>query len=204
MSLKVIGAGLGRTGTMSLKLALEKLLQGPCYHMIEVFEHLEEHTPIWHAAARGEPVDWDALFKGYVAAVDEPVSLFWRQLMEYYPQALVVLTQRDPASWWKSADNTIFEGMRNAPQPEHEAWHAMVMENYRKMYPKGLKDADACQETFRRHIAAVKAEVPQGRLLVWQVSDGWGPLCQALGLPVPDEPFPHVNSTEEFKARKTV
>lgn len=202
MNLKVIGAGLGRTGTMSLKLALEQLLGGPCYHMIELHRHRDAHTPQWLAAARGEAVDWDGLFDGYVAAVDEPVSLHWRELAARFPEALVVLSLREPQSWWESADATIFRGMRNPPAPGQEAWHAMVLENYRWMYPKGLDDAGACQAFFRRHMEEVRQGVPAERLLEWKVADGWAPLCRALHLPLPEEPFPHVNSTAEFKARK--
>ena len=203
MSLKVIGAGLGRTGTMSLKLALERLLGGPCYHMSELLQkHLADHTPYWHAAARGEKVDWDEVFRGYAAAVDEPASLFWKELADYYPEALVILSLRDPQSWWQSADSTILPVKRHPPPPGREAWHAMILDAYARVYPEGVSDPRATQRRFLEHNARVKAEVPPRRLLLWQVKDGWGPICEALGLPVPDEPFPHVNTTKEFKARQ--
>ena len=127
MSIRVIGAGLGRTGTMSLKLALERLLGGPCYHMTELFDHLDAHTPLWHAAARGEAVDWDKVFTGYTAAVDEPASIHWQSLSDYYPQALVVLSVRDPESWWESANATILRVKQNPPDdmtPARRAWTA--------------------------------------------------------------------------------
>jgi hypothetical protein len=207
MTLKVIGAGLGRTGTMSLKLALEKLLGGPCYHMVELFQHLPEHTPLWHAAVRGEPVAWDRLFTGYVAAVDEPVSLFWQPLMAYYPDALIILSVREAKSWWKSAHATILKVKQEPPPPDEPlrvAWHAMVMDAYRNLHPDGVHDPELTQRSFLAHIERVKAGVPPERLLIWQAGDGWEPLCKALNLPVPDEPFPHSNTTEEFVARRRV
>lgn len=205
MTLKVIGAGLGRTGTMSLKLALEKLLGAPCYHMTELFEHLEEHTPLWHSAARGEPVEWDRVFEGYIAAVDEPVSTQLASITAYYPDALVILSTRDADSWWKSAISTIFTVKLNPPDdmsPARQAWLDMVLETYKSVYPHGFSDEDAAKAAYTAHVEKVKATVPSDRLLVWNVSEGWKPLCDALGLPVPDEPFPRSNSTEEFLARR--
>src|SRR5689334_8523874 len=108
MPLRVIGAGLGRTGTMSLKAALEKLLGGKCYHMYEVFEHLETDVPMWHAAALGKPVDWDKMFDGYVAAVDWPAGAYWKEISAKYPDALILLSTRDSEKWWDSANSTIF------------------------------------------------------------------------------------------------
>jgi len=138
MTLKVIGAGLGRTSTMSLKLALERLLGGRCYHMTELFEHLEEHTPVWHAAAKGESVNWDRVFEGYVAAVDEPVSTQWESISAYYPEALVILSVRDADSWWKSASATILPVKQNPPadmSPARRAWLDMVLTIYSQLYP---------------------------------------------------------------------
>src|SRR5438105_250833 len=126
MTLRVVGAGLGRTGTMSLKLALERLLGAPCYHMVEVFSH-PEHVPAWHAAAQGRMPDWDQLFAGYAAAVDWPSAAFWPELIEAYPEALVVLSVRDSESWWQSAHETIFAtvGSGVAGSPE---WRTMIEE----------------------------------------------------------------------------
>lgn len=205
MSLKVIGAGLGRTGTMSLKLALEKLLGAPCYHMTELFEHLEEHTPLWHAAAKGEKVKWDQVFDGYVAAVDEPVSTQWESVAQYYPDALVILSTRDPDSWWKSAIATILQIKINPPKdmsPARKAWLNMILELYKSVYPEGFVEEDKAKAAYISHVEKVKASVPAERLLIWNVSEGWGPLCNALDLSIPDEPFPRSNSTEEFLARR--
>ena len=205
MTLKVIGAGLGRTGTMSLPIALEKLLGGPCYHMTELFEHLEEHTPLWHAAARGEQVNWDQVFAGYVAAVDEPAATQWESLASYYPEALVVLSVRDPDSWWKSANSTILPVKQNPPgdmSPARKAWLEMVLENYKVIYPDGFYEKGPATAAFSAHIDKVKRSIPAERLLIWEVSQGWEPLCKALNMPVPEEPFPRSNSTEEFRARR--
>jgi hypothetical protein len=204
MGLKVIGAGLGRTGTMSLKIALEKLLGGPCYHMTELFGRLEAHTPLWRAAARGEAVDWDKVFDGYVAAVDEPASTQWQSITRFYPDALVILSLRDPEKWWKSASDTIFQvtgQSREGLSPVRLAWLDMIDEIYKTLYPMGNTNAESAKAAFKAHIDRVKSVIPAARLLVWDVSEGWDPICAALGLPVPDEPFPATNSTAEFKAR---
>ena len=205
MSLKVIGAGLGRTGTMSLKVALEKLLGGPCYHMTELFQNLEAHTPVWHAAARGKQVNWDQVFKHYVAAVDEPTSMLWESITDFYPDALVILSIRDADSWWETARETILEVKIN-PDPDmtpaRRKWLEMILDVYQHIYPDGFTDAATTKAAYLAHNERVKSGIPADRLLVWQASDGWGPVCKALGLPVPDEPFPHRNTTEEFKARQ--
>src|SRR5579884_4290855 len=112
--LRVIGAGIGRTGTHSLKLALERLLGGRCYHMVEVFQR-PEHIPVWAAAAKGEPVDYRRLLDGYVAAVDWPSAAFWPELAAAFPDAVIVLSSRDADGWWRSASRTIFEAMRRGP-----------------------------------------------------------------------------------------
>ncbi|MEX2525217.1 MAG: sulfotransferase family protein [Gammaproteobacteria bacterium] len=205
MTIQVLGAGLGRTGTMSLKLALERLLGGRCYHMTELFQHLPAHIPYWQAAAKGEPVDWNAVFGDYVAAVDEPTAFLWETLMDVYPDALVILSMRDADEWWRSADATIMDVKRVPPaadDPDRVRWYDMIMTLYNRLYPGGIDDAEGAKAAFRDHVERVKAAVPSGRLLVWEVGDGWRPICDALGLPVPDEPFPNTNSREEFLARR--
>jgi hypothetical protein len=201
MTLRVVGAGLGRTGTNSLKLALERLLGEPCYHMIEVFGH-PEHIPMWHAAADGERVDWDALFTGYAAAVDWPVASFWRELVDEYPDAVVVLSTRTSAdAWWRSADDTIFAHLRNDPvdPPGLEGWRAMVDAAVAGRYPGVPGDEEKAKASYEAHNAEVRATIPAERLVDWQAGDGWEPLCRALGVAVPDEPFPHVNTTADFR-----
>jgi hypothetical protein len=202
VTLRVVGAGLGRTGTHSLKLALETLLGAPCYHMREVFEH-PEHVPSWLAAVRGEPVDWDGLFAGFAGTVDWPGAAFWRQLSAAYPEAIVLLSSRDSSeAWWRSADATIFEGMRRDVPPGAglEPWRAMVRELMATRFTARFDDEREAKDAYERHNAEVRAEVPGRRLVEWQPGDGWQPLCDALGVPVPDLPFPHTNTTADFQA----
>jgi hypothetical protein len=201
MTLAVVGAGLGRTGTVSLKGALERLLGEPCYHMVEVFAHVDEHVPVWHAAARGEVVDWEHLLGGYRAAVDWPAAAFWRQLSDIYPGAIVLLSVRDDAeTWWRSADRTVFAAMRRPAPPELQAWFEMVSELWRNTMGESWDDPEVAMAAYERHNAEVRAGTPPERLVEWRPGDGWGPLCEALGLPVPDEPFPHENTTADFRA----
>jgi hypothetical protein len=199
MSLRVVGAGLGRTGTLSLKVALEKLLGGPCYHMLEVFTH-PEHVPVWGAAARGERVDWEALFAGYRAGVDWPQGSFWEEIAEAFPDAIILLSLRDTDAWWQSASQTIFKGMAAAKSRAPE-WHAVMEEIFTRRFVWPPDDEAAAKAAYERHNADVLARAPKDRLLVWQASDGWGPLCERLGVKVPAEPFPRVNTREEFLAR---
>src|SRR3954468_21981172 len=197
MTLQVVGAGLGRTGTHSLKLALERLLGGPCYHMIEVFGH-PEHVDVWRRAAMGEPVDWEALFDGYVACVDWPGASFWHELADAFPDAPILLSTRDSAeTWWQSASQTIFEVTR--PMPEDGGFAAMWDAITSARFTPKFFEHDQAVAAYERHNAGVRTEAPLDRLHQWQPGDGWEPLCRMLGVDVPDEPFPHVNSKEEFR-----
>ena len=199
MGLKVVGAGVGRTGTHSLKLALEQLLGGPCYHMIEVFERPDD-VPRWQRAFEGgDPGPWDEIFDGYVAAVDWPAGGMWKPISEAYPDALVLLSVRPVEAWFRSADATIFASMRRGSPPEMAAWQAMADAMVAAFAP-GWPDPDALKAAYERHNAEVRATAPADRLLEWQPGDGWDPICAALGVPVPDAPFPHVNTTDEFRA----
>jgi hypothetical protein len=201
VELKVVGAGLGRTGTHSLKLALERLLGAPCYHMLEVFGH-PEHIPVWHAAVNGEAVDWSDLFTAYGAAVDWPTAAFWRELMAAYPDAVVLLSTRDADGWWRSADDTIFQVIaRDLPDdPVGNAQMRMIRDLLSKRFTPDLRDPAAAKAAYERHNADVRAAVPGNRLVEWHPGDGWAPLCAALGVPEPDDEFPHVNTTAEFRA----
>lgn len=196
MSLRVVGAGLGRTGTLSLKLALEKLLGAPCYHMMEVFGH-PDHVPLWRDAALGRAPDWRKLFTGYAATVDWPACSFWSEIHAVYPDALILLSTRPADAWWKSASATIFPVQERIPPALRE----MTEPLFRERFTPRLDDRDACIAAFERHNADVRARAPRDRLLEWTASDGWAPLCRALGVPVPSEPFPRVNTTEEFLGR---
>ena len=202
MPLDVIGAGLGRTGTLSLKLALERLRFGPCYHMKEVFEHLDDHVPLWDQATRSEYVDWDALFQCYRSSVDFPVASFYRELADYYPKAKVVLTVRDPERWFQSFSDTIMHRLTQ-PLPDNlAAWGAMTRKTILERVFKGnaLDKAHAI-ERYRQHNDEVERTIAPERLLVYEVSQGWKPLCEFLGCRIPDEPFPRVNTSDEFQER---
>ena len=146
MGLQVVGAGVGRTGTHSLKLALERLLGGPCHHMVEVMAHLEQ-VPVFHDAALGKPVDWHAVFDGYEACVDWPGGAFWPEITEAFPDALVLLSVREsPEAWWKSADRTVLEPMRGAtnfPMPGVDGWFAMVNDLFANKFTNRYDDKDA-------------------------------------------------------------
>jgi hypothetical protein len=182
---------------MSLKLALERLLGEPCYHMTEVFAHTE-HIATWTSAAQERMPDWNEFFKGYAAAVDWPASAFWPELSEAFPDALVVLSSRDPEAWWSSAHETIFAKLDSVPNPD---FLAMIEAMFTARFTFNITDREACIAAFERHNAQVREAVPSGRLLEWQASEGWGPLCKAIGVPIPDEPFPRVNTREEWAAR---
>jgi hypothetical protein len=197
MALKVIGSGLGRTGTLSLKLALEQLGFGPCHHMVEVFAH-PQSIPLWVAAGAGKP-DWDAIFDGYQAMVDYPGCKFWRELMDHYPDAKVIHTQRDPDRWFESTQATIFapgSGVDNPPEPMKEFFGMVTSE-----FTGRLHDRDFMIDHFKAHSAKVIATVPKDRLLVYEAGQGWEPLCRFLGVPVPDAPYPQENSRADFQAR---
>jgi hypothetical protein len=198
MPLKVIGAGLGRTGTMSLKLALEQLGFGPCYHMVEVFK-LPDAPGQWSAAADGEAVDWERVFEGFNSTVDWPSASFYRQLADAYPEAKVILTERDADAWYRSTQATIF----NVPPPQGEPtpWHLMVRKVIGGMFDGDMATKEHVIEVYRRHNDEVRRTIPPERLLIYDVAEGWGPLCAFLGVEVPAGPMPKVNSTEEFQAR---
>src|SRR5580704_1178005 len=197
--LKVVGAGVGRTGTHSLKDALEILLGGTCHHMIEVIMVSPEQIPTWIAAIDGQQIDWDELMKPYTAQVDWPGASFWPELAAANPDALVILSTRDPDAWYTSCTNTIFAGMRQMIDDGNE-WMAAVVRMLGERFSDKIEDKDAMIEAFHKHNAAVRAGVPKERLLEWTAGDGWEPICERLGVPVPAEPFPKVNTTEEFRA----
>ena len=201
--MKIVGAGLGRTGTTSLKLALERLLGAPCYHMREVFSH-PEHIPGWRAAAGGEMPEWKQFLQGYAAAVDWPASAFWRELSAAHSDALVLLSVRDADAWWESANETIFPIIRSSPPlgSAHSEWPDMVQEMMEARFTGALDDREACIAAFERHNQEVRTSVPSGRLLEWTPGDGWAPICKALGLPEPSEDFPRTNTREEWRARE--
>jgi hypothetical protein len=199
MTIEVIGAGVGRTGTYSLKLALEQLGFGPCYHMEEVLKDPARMIPLWNAALAGEP-DWQTLFAGYGAAVDWPTAAFWRELAAAYPAAKVVLTARAAESWYQSYSQTIAKFMASANQapPEVRPWFEMAFGVVRKSGFDDNASKDAVIATYDANLAALRSSLPPERLLVFDVKDGWPPLCTFLAQAVPATPFPRSNNREEF------
>ena len=197
MPLKVIGAGLGRTGTMSLKVALEQLGIGRCYHMTECFPN-PAAPPLWVRAAQGQ-ADWEAIFEGFAATVDYPACSFWRELSDFYPKAKVILTVRDADKWFESTQATIFSPpllAQLAGSPLQEFFERTVI----GAFGDRIHDHDFMVDYFRRRNAEVASALPSDRLLVYDVAEGWAPLCRFLGVPVPETPFPRVNVREDLAA----
>jgi hypothetical protein len=197
MEIDVVGAGVGRTGTHSLKLALEQLLGAPCHHMVEVLGHPEQ-VAVWTDAIEGRPVDWSAALAGYGAIVDWPGGSFWPELSKAFPNALVLLSVRDPEAWYRSASNTIFLTFDQMP-PELAPWMDELRKLLRDRFSDRFDDPTAMMDAYVRHNDAVRAEIPAHRRLEWNVGDGWSPLCERLGLAVPSEPFPVTNTMNEFR-----
>ncbi len=202
MTIRLIGAGVGRTGTHALKLALEELLDGTCHHMAEVHRRPEER-PMWAAAMRGEAPDWHEFLGGYCAIVDFPGCVMWPELTEAYPDAPVLLSTRSSAEvWWESADATIFEVARQAMAGEgDEERREMVAAMFDERFDSGWRDREAAIAAYDAHNAAVREAIPAERLFEYQPGDGWGPLCAALGVDEPDVPFPLTNTRAEFRSR---
>ena len=197
MTLRVIGAGLGRTATFTLKFALEHLGFGPCFHMTEVFADARRQVPLWLDAVAGKP-DWDEIFRGFHSTTDYPACSYWRELADHYPQAKVVLTLRDPDSWFESVSETIFspamqDGLVGSPTGD------MMRGAIFDFFEGGdIRDRAFMTDWFARRNQAVIDALPPERLLVFHPRDGWEPLCAFLGVPVPPEKFPRVNSRDEI------
>jgi hypothetical protein len=203
MAVRVVGAGLGRTGTNSLRLALEQLLGAPCYHMMVVSDRPQD-VDVWWAAVRGEMPDWSTFPAGFGALVDWPSTAFWRELAAAHPDALVLLSVRESAeAWWRSVERTLVPTM-TAPVPADRPGLArqrqMVRELVASTFTPDLAHGETAMAAYERHNAEVRASVPPHRLLEWQAGDGWQPICDALGLPVPSQPFPHSNTTADFRS----
>lgn len=217
--MKVIGAGFGRTGTASLKAALDLLGYGPCYHMSVVIAE-PYRVRQWLDIGEGRARDWDEVFTGFQSAMDWPAASYWRELAEHYPEAKVILTVRDPRRWYDSVSDTIFASAlaERRPLPPHRRiirWlvarrapdfalyprmaRATVMD---RIFDGRIDDPAYVVKVFERHITEVRATIPAGRLLVFDVREGWEPLCAFIGVPVPDEPFPQVNEREAFRRKR--
>ena len=202
MTLKVIGAGFGRTGTLSLKHALETLGFNKCYHMMEVGKH-DDHRSIWRKAHAGEEIDWEQLFEGYQATVDWPSCNLWREQLAHFPGAKVILTLRSPESWYQSVMATIYASSKagaksdNPTRKYDSSWAFDLIWN--RIFANQMNDREQVIDAFNRHNEQVIAEVPAGQLLVFEAHQGWGPLCDFLMVPIPETDYPKINTTEQFK-----
>ncbi len=217
MAIKIIGAGMGRTGTHSLKLALEELGYGKCYHMEDLIGLHPENVTFWQDLRAGKPVDWEGFFDGYQAAVDVPTFMHYRDFMEHYPDAKVILTVRDRESWYKSFGDTIIKSAK----PSFGKIMAMSVRlpfdkmlrrrlgvlkfaggYLKQLFPEGFENKEASLRAFDNWNKTVQETVPPEKLLVYNLKDGWEPLCKFLNVAVPDTPMPHSNTTAEFLSRK--
>lgn len=209
----VIGAGLPRTGTLTQKLALEQLGFGPCYHWVNLIADLNA-VELWHRAMDGEDV-FDAIFEGHSATVDWPGGFFYRELAERHPQAKVLLSVRDPQTWEHSYRETIWNLSRGDSLIRHLSdarrevdprWRRYLELIQRMLWSErspfaGGDSPEQMMAQMEAHNAAVQEAIPPERLLVWRVTEGWEPLCDFLGVPVPDEELPHANDAETFRGR---
>lgn len=193
MALSVIGAGFGRTGTESMKLALEILGFGPCHHMKEVIADPDQ-LRIWRSIARGDEPSWEEAFAGYRSAVDWPSAYFWRELSAYYPDAKVLLTLRSPESWYASMEKTILKTLRASTDTESIGIRLIT----ERVFDRRIDDREHVIATYERNTAEVQAAFGRDRLLTYNIGDGWEPLCRYLGKPVPEAPYPRTNSAKEF------
>ena len=207
MTLKVIGAGFGRTGTLSLKEALEKLGYGPCHHMKEVFLNSDQ-TEYFYLASMGEKVDWDEVFKDYNSAVDWPAAAYYKELSDKYPDAKIILGMRDANSWYDSASTTIYLMSQNFPK-----WIRLIFPRIGKLFTMidktvfgepfsyRFENRESAVQVFNNHVEEVKRVIPEEKLLMHFAKDGWEPLCAFLDVPVPEEPYPWVNDSKVFAKR---
>ena len=206
--MKIIGAGFGRTGTASLQAALEQLGFGPCYHMVEIVKDPDQ-ADFWLAAGAGRPVDWKGFLGRYQSGVDFPVCSFYVELMDEYPDAKVVLTVRDPEKWYESSLKTIYAMSKDVPM----RWWGRYVPRMGKinelastqiwdgLFGGRFRDKEHAIAIYQRHIEEVRRRVPADKLLVFDVAEGWEPLCRFLDVPVPDGPFPRLNDMAVFQRR---
>jgi len=205
MALDIVGAGFGRTGTLSLKIALEKLGINKTYHMMEVFQN-PQHLDLWTQALDSGNCDWDSLFDGYRASVDWPACSYWQTLADYYPDSKVILSLRNPDSWFDSVHKTIYPSTLKGLATEDTQikqwaeWANKLI--WEKTFSGRITDREYAVNVFNENIKAVKKNITTDRLLIFEAAEGWPPLCEFLGCDIPDEPYPRTNSAEEFLQRK--
>jgi hypothetical protein len=207
--MKVIGAGFGRTGTMTLKAALEQLGAGPCYHMVEALWGDTSRLELWQQAADGEDTDWEKLLDGFDSTVDWPGCTFYEPLMEAFPEAKVLLTVRDADAWYESTRSSIYAsliagrngqlggGTQTPPSPEAFAMISTLI--WDGTFHGRFEDRDYAIEVFNRHNEEVGRKVPAERLVVHRVEEGWRPLAEMLDADEPDAPFPRLNDRAAFR-----
>jgi hypothetical protein len=204
-----------RTGTLTQKEALEQLGLGPTYHWVNVLADLDRQVGLWQRALDGEG-SWDEVFDGFHSTVDWPGGYFYRELMEVYPDAKVLLSVRDPERWEPSFRETVWNmghgeslirllsSARGQIDPRWQRYLTLVERMFwseQGTFASGHAEPQQLIDQFVRHNEEVKATVPPERLLVWEVGEGWEPLCEFLQLPVPEDPFPHANDRETFLGR---
>jgi hypothetical protein len=216
MTIQIIGAGMGRTGTFSLKTALEMLGYNKCYHMVELMQNSDQ-IRYWEDLSEGKPIDWETLFHGYEAIVDFPGASFYPEILKQYPQAKVILTVRDAEQWYDSAVNTIYKASK--PGLLQKLLMSLIMPFSRRLrnlmrifdlvdkmvwsgdFQGKFFDKPFAVGVFNHYIDQVKQAVPADQLLVYEVKQGWDPLCRFLGVPVPDQPFPRLNERAFFEEK---
>jgi hypothetical protein len=211
---KVIGVGFGRTGTMSLKAALERLGAGPCFHMIDLImgPDRERDIPRWQRVASGEAVDWQEVFDGWEATVDWPAAARWREICDAFPDLPVLLNVREFDGWYESVANTIYAAKAaaqagalvpdaNRPPPDPRLWGVIDTLIWHGDFEGRFEDKGWVREMYEQRIAEIQATIAPERLTVWTLGeDGWDPLAKMLDVPVPDESFPRLHDTAEFRA----
>ncbi len=212
--MRLIGAGLPRTGTLSQKVALEMLGLAPCYHMVNVLADLDE-AQSWQRALDRE-AGWEEVLQGFQATVDWPGAFFYRELVELHPEAKVLLSVRDAAGWERSMRDTIWgifygdmlmrdlSSARGRIDPKWAGYIEMMEGMWKQsglISDGAATDSATMQEAMEHYNEEVRRSVPAERLLVWSVGEGWEPVCEFLELPVPDMPFPHLNDSKEFGER---
>jgi hypothetical protein len=211
--MKLIGAGLPRTATTTQLIAYEQLGFAPCYHMRNVLGDMGAQLPLWQRVAEGDP-DWEAIFGDAQSTCDFPSGFYYRELIDYYPEAKVVLSVRSADGWVKSMRDTIWPvyfgpsamhhvcEARRAVDPnwDHYIRTMFAITFHPQTGPLGKDhESDAgLAASMERWNDEVKATVPAERLLVWEPADGWEPLCEFLDVAVPDGPVPRVNDTAAF------
>jgi hypothetical protein len=198
--LKIIGAGFGRTGTSSLKLALEQLGFGRCYHFRNMLA--DWHVPRWRRILAGGDADWDRIFHGYASTADFPAAAFYRELAAHYPAAKVILSTRDPEAWYRSTRETLLPLRRALPTWLPPFGHIAEVTDkllWQGAFEGRFDDREYMLQRYARHLAQVRAAIAPERLLVFDVRQGWEPLCAFLGVPVPATPFPRVNDTRHMR-----